>query len=433
MKFALTDKRGLTYPYIAPFRKQAKELVWDDHLGRLLRQFNEFGIRYELNKSELTIRFLDSKFKVDGADNAESLRGKSDWGGVGLDEYPGWKPYIWQEIVRPNLQVHQAWAIFAGTPKGYGNDFYRVAKLGDHQQIIDDKPSVTDPDFITFYATSYENIFLPPGEVDLAKRQSTLDFFNQEYLALFTRFTGLVYPEFDISTHVMPVEHQFNEHADYYFGLDFAVRGYTAALMAFVKPDGHVYIPERAEYRELNRTAKENTEAIKSLLLSKAEFKNYVGYADPSGFARTQQGFRRGREMTWSLADEYLEEDFPLVQANSEVVAGINFVKQLFKAKKIHIDPTNEKLIEELMQYQWKDQPLKQAGLKNEPEQVRKFNDHLVDCLRYVCYSKPQAAEELEKPREITFPIKFPPPRIEPELRENQNKYTEIDIPSIFG
>ena len=160
MKFALTDKRGLTYPYIAPFRKQAKEIVWDDHLGRLLRQFNEFGIRYELNKSELTIRFLDSKFKVDGADNAESLRGKSDWGGVGLDEYPGWKPYIWQEIVRPNLQVHQAWAIFAGTPKGYGNDFYRVAKLGDHQQIIDDKPSVTDPDFITFYATSYENIFL---------------------------------------------------------------------------------------------------------------------------------------------------------------------------------------------------------------------------------------------------------------------------------
>ncbi|KKK57870.1 hypothetical protein LCGC14_3050120, partial [marine sediment metagenome] len=33
---AMTDKRGLTYPYIAPTRTQGKEIVWDDHVAKLL-------------------------------------------------------------------------------------------------------------------------------------------------------------------------------------------------------------------------------------------------------------------------------------------------------------------------------------------------------------------------------------------------------------
>jgi hypothetical protein len=430
---AASDKRGLTYAYIAPFRKQAKEIVWDDHLGRLLRIFTLHGISYTTNKSDLTIYFPDSggKFQVTGADSAEALRGKSDWGGVGCDEYASWKPYVWQEIIRPNLTVHNAWAIIGGTPKGYGNDFYKMAKLGDHSHIIDDKPVITDVDYMTFHATSYDNIHLPPGEIDSAKRTTTIDFFNQEHLALFTRFTGLVYPEFEISTHVEWFDHEKNSHADYLFSMDFAVRGFTAALIGKIDTQGEIWILD--EYKVQNDITGNHGAKIKEKILLYSDLEKQTGYGDPAGWINSQQANELTQKqfngaMTWSLADEYIEDGLPLIPANNEVTAGINYVRQLFKNKKIHIHARCEKLIDELMQYQWKEQPQTQIGEMDEPEKVRKINDHLVDCLRYLCFSKPSPAEE-QKIVAPGMPIIFGPPRIE---KPSEDKLEEIEVSSLY-
>lgn len=430
-KAAMTDTRQLTYPYIAPFRKQAKEIVWEDHLGRIKRLAQQFGIRSKINESDLSIRFEGyGKLQVTGADNAEALRGKSDWGGVGCDEYASWRPYVWQEIIRPNLQVHKAWGLIGGTPKGYGNDLYKMAKLGDHNNVIDDKKATNDPEFMTFHATSYDNIYIDKGEIEAAKRQSTVDFFNQEYLALFTRFTGLVYPEFEFNTHVEPVEHIYNEHADYLFGQDFAVRGFNALVPGYVKSNGHFYIPADAEYKESNLTAVEHAQPMRDKLEKIASLDKFVGYGDPAGFNKNQQGVRNGKDMAWSLADEYIEEGFPIVPANNEVTAGINYVKQMFKNNKIHIDPSNTKLIEELMQYQWKEQSEKRVDIESEPEQVRKINDHLADSLRYVLYSKPQTPDEEESSRSTIFPAVFPMKLEEPV--ESDDHFEEMEASSIY-
>lgn len=436
---AITDPRGLTYAYLAPWRKQAVDNTWDDHVGKVLSLCNKYGIKYKVNLSERSVRFEGgSKFVVDGANNAEALRGKSDWGGVCLDEYGTgavWKSNVWAEIIRPNLQVHHAWAIFGGTPKGYGNDFYRVAKLGDHENVIDSKPSPTDKDFFTFHATSYDNQYNDPEEIEAAKRQSTVDWFNQEYLALFTRFVGLVYPEFNVNEHVRPVEHQFNSNAEYIFGLDFAVRGFTASIPVILKLDGIFYIPPGAEYKEPAKTASEHIPDIRQKLAQYCDWSRWTGYSDPSGWRRDQQGLRQTgsgviKEMVWSLADEYLEADFPLTQANNEVAPGINYLRQLFKANRIIIDPSNEMLIEELLQYQWKDQPETQVDVLNEPEQVRKFNDHLCDALRYAIYSKPSTPTEY-RPYQPGMPIKF---EIKlDEADKNADVFEEIDVPSLYG
>lgn len=424
---ALTDPRGLVYPYIAPFRQQGKEIVWEDHLAKVLALCYKFGIQFEVNRSELTVKFKGgSTFQVAGADNAEALRGKSNWGGIGLDEYGSWKPYIWQEIIRPNLQVHKAWGIIGGTPKGF-NHFYDTAKLGDHNNVIDSKLLPNDPDFITFHATSYDNPFNEASEIESAKRNTTVDFFNQEYLALFTKFTGLVYPEFDLARHVHPIPHEFNEHADYLFGLDFAVRGFTAAIPIKIKTDGDIYVLDN--YKKENEVAKNHIPLIKDMLEIYAKLLTYMGYADPAGWAKNQQD----GEMVWSIADEYLEEDMPITRANNEVVAGINYVRQLFKANKIHIDPRATDLIDELMQYQWKDQNPNREGLQNAPEEVRKVNDHLVDALRYVLYSKPGAAEEVKNLKTSPFKVIFGPPRIETEEKNPQNdQFEEIEIASFM-
>lgn len=430
---AAADPRGLTYPYIAPFRKQAKEIVWDDHLARILTLLSNYDINYSLNRSDLTIYFPDSggKFQVTGADNAEALRGKSDWGGVGCDEYASFKPYIWQEIIRPNLQVHKAWAIIGGTPKGYGNDLYKMAKLGDHNHIIDDNKSVLDPDFMTFHATSYDNIYLPEGEVESIKRTTTQDYFNQEYLALFTRFTGLIYPEFDSIIHVSWFDHEKNSHADYLSAIDFAVRGFTAALIGKIDTEGDIWIMD--EYKEQGEIASTHATAIKQKILLYSDIDKQITYGDPAGWMTTQQANETNQKqfngkMMWSLADEYIEDGLPLIQANNEVTAGINYVKQLFHNKKIHIHARCTKLIDELMQYQWKEQSQTRIGEEEEPEKVRKINDHLVDCLRYLAFSKPNAAQE-ENRLVPGMPIIFGPPKI---TKPTEEQFEIIEAESLY-
>lgn len=424
--FAMTDERGLTYPYFAPFRRQAKNIVWDDHVARILRLCNQFGIKYQINLSELTIKFPNySKLQIDGLDNAEAHRGKSDWGGGAIDEAASTRlKYVWEEIIRPNLQVHKAWWIFGGTPKGY-DYFYQLAKLGDHENVIDDTPYPKDKLFMSFHATSYDNPFNDPEWLESTKQTTNPDYFRREYLAEFTRFSGLVYPEFNEQDHVLWFDHEFNEHGDYYFGLDFAVRGYTAALVGKVLTNGHIYILD--EYKEQGETAQTHIEKIKEMFLKYADLDKFLGFADPSGWAKNQQ--RKDSDMLWSLADEYIEADIPLTKANNEVNGGINFTRQYFVNKKIHIHPRCEKLIEELYQYQWKELKEYQIGTVEEPEQVRKVNDHLVDCLRYLLFSKPPTPDELEKVRPA-FPVKF---ELKLEVEDpNKDQYELIHIPSLY-
>lgn len=260
-------------------------------------------------------------------------------------------------------------------------------------------------DYKAWQFSSYDNPYIPKTEIDTAKLEIGADVFAQEYMAVFTRFTGLVYKEFDVDKHVHYFDHDKNAYGDYYFGLDFAVRGYTASVASIIKPSGDIYILDN--YKKDNETAQVHGKAMQEMLELYADFSKYTGYADPAGFAKTQQGFKENQQMTWSLADEYTEQGFPIVPANNEVAAGINYVRQLFLQDKIHIHPRCADLIDEIQQYQWKDQPLTQIGTHTQPEEVRKINDHIIDGLRYMLYSKPISPEELEPKRKTLFPVQF--------------------------
>src|SRR5690606_20122054 len=95
------------------------------------------------------------------------------------------------EVLRPTLTDYEAPALFISTPKGY-NHFYELFQLG--QQL--------EGDYKSWRFTSYDNPFIPKGEIDKARDELTEDTFAQEYLADFRKFTGLVYKEFDRSIHV---------------------------------------------------------------------------------------------------------------------------------------------------------------------------------------------------------------------------------------
>jgi PBSX family phage terminase large subunit len=397
------------YWIVSPTYRQGKQIHW-----RGLQQIIPRDWVLKKNEVELSITLKNgSTIELKGAENPDALRGVKLRGLV-IDEIASIRnwDWLWSEVLRPTLTDYKAPALFISTPKGY-NHFYELYETGQKE----------DENYKSWRFSSYDNPFIPSTEIDQAKIETGQDVFSQEYLAEFTRFTGLVYKEFNPDIHVHPFDHEKNSYGDYYFGLDFAVRGWTAAIVGYIKSDGHIYLLD--EYKEQGETVQVHAPSIQEVLTTYADFDKYEGYADPAGFSKTQQGMRKNQSMVWSLADEYFDFDFPIVRANNEVVAGINFVRQLFRQGKIHIHPRCSKLIEELQLYQWKDQPSTQIGAREEPEEVRKINDHLVDALRYMLYSKPTAPEEEEVKRPALLPAQFPKINLYPEEKE---EYEEVDF-----
>jgi hypothetical protein len=75
----------LEYPYIGPSKVMAENMIWNDHVPRLLNHFKNIGYPYTQKDENLTVHFPVSggTFKIYGVDSKDSLRGMSTWGGVG--------------------------------------------------------------------------------------------------------------------------------------------------------------------------------------------------------------------------------------------------------------------------------------------------------------------------------------------------------------
>lgn len=124
------DKERGRFAYVAPMRKQSKEVAWD-----LLKAYAHKIPGVSFNESELRADFAHNGARITlyGADNPDSMRGIYMDGCV-MDEVAQMKPEVWGEVVRPMLADRLGWVIFIGTPKGI-NQFYTLY----HKHLDDDR------------------------------------------------------------------------------------------------------------------------------------------------------------------------------------------------------------------------------------------------------------------------------------------------------
>lgn len=119
------DWRGA---YIAPFRKQAKDVAWD-----YIKRYSARVPGVSFNETELTATLPHgARITLYGTDNAESLRGLYLNFAV-LDEVADMKPNVWGEIIRPTLSDRRGSCLFIGTPKGM-NLFFELFNRGRSSQ-----------------------------------------------------------------------------------------------------------------------------------------------------------------------------------------------------------------------------------------------------------------------------------------------------------
>lgn len=213
---------GLTCPYIAPNRVQAKNIAWNDHIPRILNHFREQGLGYKVNEVELSIKFPKGRIQLLGVENKEALRGISNWGAVGCDEYDDWLEDIYPTIIRPNLITYKAPVLIAGTPKGYRN-MYRLESSGT---------------FKSFHFKSHDNPDIDPAELIALEeeyKQMGMSYYRQEILAEYEKPVGTVYEEWDMHLKYQPFS--YDPSLPVHLAWDFGINDPTAIL--FIQPYGH--------------------------------------------------------------------------------------------------------------------------------------------------------------------------------------------------
>lgn len=278
--FEMAIKTGLTCPYVAPNRVQAKNIAWDDHVTRILTHLKAIGIPYKKNEVELSITLPNNgRVQLLGVENAESLRGISNWGAFGGDEVDDWELDIWPTIIRPNLMTNKSPAIMAGTPKGF-RQLYQLEQSGI---------------FKCFHFSSHDN-----PELDVLELESMVeeykklgeDYFSQEIMAIYTKPTGVVYKEWDFDKRYIELE--YDPNLPLHITFDWGINDPTAVI--WIQPRGSE--TRVIDYYEASDASIEHfISVINSKPYKKADF--YTG--DPAGKARSLQ---TGTSVIEMLADK---------------------------------------------------------------------------------------------------------------------------------
>lgn len=341
--------------YIAPTYQQARDIAWQE-LKRVCQP-----VTNKVNESRLEITINckgggTSNILLRGWEAVETLRGqKFDF--VVIDEIASMRNWLnnWQEVIRPTLTDTKGQALFISTPKGF-NHFYELYNLEN-----------TDSDYKSFHFSSHDNPHLPPDELEKARQELTEDRFAQEYLADFRKTEGLVYKEFDRTKHIYSSDEKLPNYIKFgvvntAVGVDFGYTNPTAILKVQQDGDAKYFVSE--EFYKTNKTTLEIVEVARS-------FNGNYYYPDPAEPDRIAELKRAGLN---------------IMEVSKDVEAGIQAVRDLFKAGRLFINANCVNLIWELETYSY---PEKKPG-HNEYEAPIKENDHALDALRYVLYMHAQ-------------------------------------------
>src|SRR3990167_8894892 len=395
-----------SYWIVSPTYRQGKQIHWRGLQKIIPRQWVE-----KKNEVELSITLKNgSVIELKGAENPDALRGVKLRGLV-VDEIASirnWE-WLWSEVLRATLTDYEAPVLFISTPKGY-NHFFDLYNLGQDNNSSDGTPS----QYKSFRYTSYDNPYIPDEEIDNAKKELTEDTFQQEYMADFRKYTGLVYKEFQGETHVVE-SFEIPDSWTIYRGVDFGSTNPTAVLWVAVDGDENIYVID--EHYATGETIDYHAGIINANRFSKRVAQTF---GDPSGAQWISEFAQRGIYIT--PANKEVGTNF-----NSWVRYGIEKVAETLKLLPGHSVPslrgvakdgglsnkagmprlfifnTCVNTIREFETYRWKEKSVTQAQDLNEPDVPEKANDHAMDALRYfaVSYKKHTVIDPNDLPKYV--------------------------------
>ena len=245
--------------YVAPSYRQAKQICWVQ-IKQILQDLK--WVR-KINEAELTIHLKNnSRICLRGADHADSLRG------VGInflviDESADVSENAWKAILRPTLADTKGRALFAGTPKGL-NWFYELYRNGQDKNNVE---------WNSYQYTTLDGGWVDDIEIEQAKKDLDKRTFQQEFLATFENFQGVVYSSFDINSNVGDFDLPEDENI-IHIGIDFNLDP-MSAVCTYIK-DGTINVFDEIKIWS------SNTDELVEEIHSRYKNKKIFVYPDPS-------------------------------------------------------------------------------------------------------------------------------------------------------
>lgn len=337
--------------YVAPSYRMAKNIVWD----QLKQKLKDLRWVDATNEAELTMRLKNgSKICLKGADSPDSLRGVGlDF--LVLDEFQDLDPKTWTEVLRPTLSDKNGKALFLGTPRGVGSFSHQMYTMAQ---------STDDWSAFTYRTIDGGNV--PEAEIEAAKRDMDQRTFEQEYLATFTTYSGVVFYNFDRNETVKPLNGM--DTRELHIGIDFNVDPMSCAVS--VIENNTVYIID-----EISMMGS-NTDEVCDEIKRRYPNSRIIMYPDPAGRQRkTSAGGRTDISILQNAGFrvQVRNSHTPIrdrVNAVNAKLKNTNGVRTLF------VDPKCKQVIKSLEQLVYKPNT---SVIDKDGE-----NDHMADSVGYL-------------------------------------------------
>lgn len=247
--------------YIAPSYRQAKMITWK----KLRKKLVDLRWAKKINETELTIELKNgSTISLKGADNYDSLRG-AGLSFLVMDEFADIDPEAWYETLRPALADQQGNALFIGTPKGmnWAKDLYDLAEQ--------------DPEeWASFSFTTLDGGRVPIEEIESARKSMDARTFEQEFLASWVNFKGVIAYNFSRPDNIRRLENP--SLAELHVGLDFNVTPAVASIL--VKQGSDLYAIDEIYIHN------SNTQEVAEEISRRYPTSKIICYPDPAGRQR---------------------------------------------------------------------------------------------------------------------------------------------------
>lgn len=227
-----------------------------------------------------------------------------------------------------------------------------------------------------------DNPHIPLDEIEALGKQYTGEEKEMRLEGKFVMFAGMVYKEFNHNTHVVK-PFDIPPHWTRIRAIDPGINNPTACLWMAIDPDNNYYFYD--EYYESERTVSENATMIKAM--SGNQDISYT-LIDPV------YGQKRNEIEMTSIRDEYARNGIPTLPGVKDVSSGISAVKRKLQVNERTGKPeayffdTLKHTLSEMVRYRW-DEFRINTSEKNKKEAPKKLNDHLMDCIRWLCAAKP--------------------------------------------
>jgi phage terminase large subunit len=350
-KFASQPNKKVMY--VAPTYGMARNIIFD----QLKQKLDDLRWVKKINETRMEIDLVNgSRIMLRGADNYDSLRGTGvDF--LVMDEMADIKPEAWSEVLRPTLSAQKppGSALFVGTPKGH-NHFKDLFDLGK-----------TDDDWESWAFTTLDGGNVSAEEIEAAKRDLSQKVFNQEYMATFESYSGLVYYNFSLQDSVKKWEKPEKPLKEVMLFCDFNINPISGAV-AVRTPNGIHIIDEIVIYGS-------NTDELAQEMRTRYPNHMITCFPDPAGAQRkTSAGGRTDISILQNAGFKVLYK--PRHPAVKDRINAVNsLLLNTNKERRLFVDPKCKEVIKSLSRHTYKEGtqiPNKDDGF-----------DHMCDAVGY--------------------------------------------------